>query len=58
MTALIYLLMLSSVLGVFYSMFRLLKLMASFASLISTTNETGRERPWVWVLTGGFVQMW
>lgn len=58
MTALIYLLMLTTVIGVFYSIFRFFRLMASFASLISTTNEVGREQPLVWVLTGAFVQMW
>ena len=46
------------VLGLFVPFFFFFKFLVSFFNLFLIAKETGRDRPWEHVLTGGFSSMW
>lgn len=58
MTAIIYIILLVVVIGLFLTILHFFKFFASLTSLVITTNETARETPWEYILTGGFLSMW
>ncbi|MBM1558653.1 hypothetical protein JQV19_18660 [Sulfitobacter mediterraneus] len=58
MTTLIYFLALFTIVGLFVTIYRFFKFLASFLSLISKTNEVAREAPCGDIFTGGFLSMW